>query len=86
MVEQSHDELIRRILDMRSLDALNSLKHINKDRGVVLQRALIQHFYATRRPISHEEYIQIVDGMEKHSDKPTVDFKRRGSFFELDDV
>lgn len=80
------DELIRKILGARSLDALNSLKHINKDKGDALQRALIQHFYSTQRPISHEEYIQVVDKMEKQTIKPTVDFKRRGNFLELDDI
>lgn len=85
-MDQSPDEMVRKILDTRSLDALNSLKHINRDKGEALQRTLIQHFYSARRPLTHEEYIQIADRMEEQSAKPSVSFRRRGSFLELDDV
>ncbi|CAD26046.2 similarity to CELL APOPTOSIS-RELATED GENE TFAR19 [Encephalitozoon cuniculi GB-M1] len=80
------DELIRRILDERSLEALCTLKHINKEKGEGLQNMLVQHFYATRRPIVYDEYIEIAKKMEEKSSSPVVNFKRRGSFFDLDDI
>ncbi|KAG5859043.1 hypothetical protein KMI_09g14710 [Encephalitozoon hellem] len=80
------DELIRKILDEKSLEALSTLKHINKEKGEALQSALMQHFYATRRLISYSEYVEIAKKIEEKNSKPTVNFKRRGNFFELDDI
>lgn len=80
------DELIRRVLDERSLEALCTLKHINKEKGGALQNALVQHFHATRRPISYEEYVSVAKRMDDASSRPTVNFRRRGSFLDLDDI
>ncbi|ADM12624.1 Pdcd5 programmed cell death 5-like protein [Encephalitozoon intestinalis ATCC 50506] len=80
------DELIRRVLDERSLEALSTLKHINKEKGEMLQSALAQHFYSVRRPISYSEYIEIAKKIEEKNSKPSVNFRRRGNFFELDDI
>ncbi|AFN84106.1 Pdcd5 programmed cell death 5-like protein [Encephalitozoon romaleae SJ-2008] len=80
------DELIRKILDEKSLEALGTLKHINKEKGEALQNALVQHFYVTRKLISYNEYIEIARKTEEKNSKPCVNFKRRGNFFELDDI
>ena len=84
-MEQS-DELIRRILDDRALEALGTLKHVSKERGEQLQRALVQHFYAVRRPICYEEYADIAKRIGDESTKASVDIRRKGSFFDLDEL
>lgn len=80
------EELVRKVLDARALDALNSLKHINKEKGAEVHRMVVQHFYTTQRPVSHDEYLQLVDRMQKQSMEPTVVFKRRDGFLQLDDI
>lgn len=87
MKENKTDEIIRQIISPESLESLNSLKHINKAKAETLQSTLLQAFYQINRPLTHEEYLSIVDSLEQRQDKPTVNFKRKNvSDLDLEDI
>lgn len=83
--KNNNDEIIRQILDDKSLLSLNNLKHINKDKGKLLQDLLIQHFHSTRNRISYNEYLCIVNKLEDKNKKNEIQFKRRNNCFDLSD-
>lgn len=83
--KNNNDEIIRQILDDKSLVSLYNLKHINKEKSQLLQDLIIQHFHSTRNRISYEEYLCIVNKLEDKSKKSEIHYKRRNNCFDLSD-
>ncbi|EOB13700.1 cell apoptosis-related protein [Nosema bombycis CQ1] len=84
--QMKNDEIIRQILDEKSLISLNNLKHINKEKGNKLQDILIQHFQMVRRLISYEEYCKIVQEIEKNTKTSEIKIKRRSNMYDLEEI
>jgi DNA-binding TFAR19-related protein (PDSD5 family) len=84
--QTKNDEIIRQILDEKSLVSLNNLKHINKEKGNKLQDILIQHFQMVRRLISYEEYCKIVEEIEKNTKTSEIKIKRRSNMYDLEEI
>ncbi|EOB12109.1 cell apoptosis-related protein [Nosema bombycis CQ1] len=84
--QMKNDEIIRQILDEKSLISLNNLKHINKEKGNKLQDILIQHFQMVRRLISYEEYCKIVEEIEKNTKTSEIKIKRRSNMYDLEEI
>lgn len=84
--QTKNDEIIRQILDEKSLISLNNLKHINKEKGNKLQDILIQHFQMVRRLISYEEYCKIVEEIEKNTKTSEIKIKRRSNMYDLEEI
>lgn len=83
--ENKHDEIIRQILDDKSLASLNNLKHINKDKSIKLQDMIIQYFNSVHKRVSYSEYLDIVNKLEEAS-KSEIRFKRKNDMFDLSDI
>jgi DNA-binding TFAR19-related protein (PDSD5 family) len=86
MTEKHTEELVRKILEPKALEAFNSLRHVNKGKAEALQGVLLQHFYCVNRPVTHDEYLQLADELERGVARTTVSFKRRSNLFELDEI
>lgn len=81
-----NDEIIRQILDEKSLVSLNNLKHINKEKGTKLQDLLLQYFQKVYRVITYEEYCKIVDDLEKDNKVSEIKIKRKNNLFDLAEI
>jgi DNA-binding TFAR19-related protein (PDSD5 family) len=83
--ENKDDEMIRQILDEKSLASLNNLKHINKYKSAKLQDMIIQYFNRVHKRVSYLEYLDIVNKLEEAS-RSEIRFKRKNDMFDLSDI
>ncbi|RVD92297.1 Pdcd5 programmed cell death 5 protein [Tubulinosema ratisbonensis] len=82
----SYDDLLPRILSKDSLDRLNRIKILNKTEGIKLESLVINKFNVTRRFISDDEFMEIVNENEKQKQKMEVVYKRRNRDDDLEEI
>ena len=63
MVEQ--EEIIRKICDKRTLDAVCLLKSVNKEKSQAVEKKLFRFYELNRKPIDFETYLDLVKDIDQ---------------------
>lgn len=81
MAEQA--DLIRKICDKRSLDALGILRSVNKEKCKVVESRLLSFYERKRMPIDFESYLELVRDIDQEQN---ISFQRRKDCYGLDEI
>lgn len=82
----SNEDLLSRILSRDSFDRLNRIKILNKNEGEKLEDLLMKKFNLTRRAMTDDEFIQVLNENEKQKEKIEIVYKRRNKKDDLEDI
>lgn len=82
--QSTREDLIRRICDKRTTDAMGIIKAVNKERHSAIEERILAHYQKTGALITFETYLGIVKGIDNKDH--SISFQRRNDSFGLDDI
>lgn len=80
------DWLLRVILGPESVERLERIRILNKERAKEIEEAVTAEFQRRRSPLSDEEFVQLVENLEASRARTRVENRRRRKIDDLEDL
>lgn len=81
--EDKKNELLRMICDKSTLEAIDMLKLVNKNKCDIVKDRVIRYFEENKVAVNYETYKQLIDGI---NNEPSIYVQHRNNLYELADI
>lgn len=80
------DRLLRAILVPESLERLERIRILNKERARIIEDAVVAEFQRRRAPLSDSVFVELVERLEATRTRAHVENRRRRKIDDLEDL
>lgn len=83
---RDRDRLLRAVLGPESVERLERIRILNKERAQKIEEAVVAEFQRRRAPLSDDAFVQLVERLEASRERTHVENRRRRKIDELEDL
>lgn len=81
-----NEQLIRMILEPKSMERLDRIRISNKEKAEKIEQQVLETFQASRTRVNDHQFVELVQSIDRQKAKTQVVYQRRRNDADLGDI
>lgn len=81
-----NEQLIRMILEPKSIERLDRIRISNKQKAESIEKEILERFHRLRARISDEQFVEIIQSLDRNKAKTQIFYQRKRNDADLEEI